>query len=58
VPEAVEQDLGKTARVFAGLGYSELRFYGPYPFTAPESTAEWNKGYPATRLLGEWIFSG
>jgi sugar phosphate isomerase/epimerase len=52
VPKLLEKDFGKTLALLAGLGYSEVEFYGPYPFTAPESTAEWQQ---VTAQLG---FSG
>jgi sugar phosphate isomerase/epimerase len=56
VPKLLEQDFGKTLAFLAGLGYSEVEFYGPYPFSAPESIAEWNKVTPQLGFSGSGFF--
>jgi sugar phosphate isomerase/epimerase len=35
------RDLDATLKLIADTGYKEVEFFGPYPFSAPESLARW-----------------
>jgi sugar phosphate isomerase/epimerase len=56
VPKMLEKDFGQTLGFLAGLGYSKVEFYGPYPFSAPESIAEWNSITPKLGFSGSGFF--
>lgn len=52
IPWLLEQDFEGAMRRVAEIGYREVEFFGPYPFSAPAAHASWNA---VTSLVG---FSG
>jgi len=42
IPHLLEQDFAGAMAKLAGIGYKELEFFGPYPFSVPEVHARWN----------------
>jgi sugar phosphate isomerase/epimerase len=41
VPQLLEADFPGTLRQLAGIGYRELQFFGPYPFSVPAAHTRW-----------------
>jgi sugar phosphate isomerase/epimerase len=41
IPAMVAQDLEGTLQLLAEIGYREVEFFGPYPFSPPETLAGW-----------------
>ncbi len=52
LPKSLERDFEGTLAMLAGLGYQEVEFFGPYPFSAPSAQEGWKA---ASQTLG---FSG
>jgi sugar phosphate isomerase/epimerase len=52
IPWLLEQDFEGAMRKLAEIGYREVEFFGPYPFSAPAAHASWNA---VTAFIG---FSG
>jgi sugar phosphate isomerase/epimerase len=56
IPKLLEADFRQAISFLAGLGYSEVEFYGPYPFSAPESIAHWASITPKLGFSGSGFF--
>jgi sugar phosphate isomerase/epimerase len=57
IPKMADKDLKGTLKLLGETGYKEVEFFGPYPFSAPETIENW-KGV-ATRLgFGRNAFYG
>lgn len=56
IPKMLEKDFGGGISFVAGLGYSEVEFYGPYGFSAPEAIAHWNAVTPQLGFSGSGFF--
>jgi sugar phosphate isomerase/epimerase len=56
VPKMLEKDFGGTLGFLAGLGYSEVEFFGPYPFSAPDAVASWQAVTPQLGFSGSGFF--
>ena len=56
IPKMLEKDFREGIAFVAGLGYSEVEFYGPYPFSAPEAIASWNSITPKLGFSGSGFF--
>ena len=41
IPSLVDQDLRGTLELLSQIGYKEVEFFGPYPFTAEETKQGW-----------------
>ena len=49
VPQMVARDLKGTLEILSDIGYREIEFFGPYPFSAPEIIEGWK---PLAAQLG------
>ncbi len=56
IPKTLEKDFRAGMAFIAGLGYSEVETYGPYPFSTPEEIAEWQKIIPQVGFSGTGYF--
>jgi sugar phosphate isomerase/epimerase len=56
IPKMLEKDFRGGIAFVAGLGYSEVEFYGPYAFSAPESIARWKSITPQLGFSGSGFF--
>jgi sugar phosphate isomerase/epimerase len=43
LPRLMEQDAKAALELLAGMGYSELELFGPYPFSAESNKEEWGR---------------
>ena len=57
IPRMASTDLPGTLKQLAQLGYRQIEFFGPYPFSAPETIESW-KGISAQMDLGPNAFYG
>jgi sugar phosphate isomerase/epimerase len=56
IPKTLEKDFRAGMAFIAGLGYSAVETYGPYPFSAPEEIAHWQKIIPQVGFSGSGYF--
>lgn len=49
IPQMVDKDLKGTLKLLSEIGYQEVEFFGPYPFSAPETIEGWK---PLAAQLG------
>jgi sugar phosphate isomerase/epimerase len=56
MPKMLEKDFREGIAFIAGLGYSEVELYGPYPFSAPEAIAKWRSVTPQLGFSGSGFF--
>jgi len=56
MPKMLEKDFRAGIAFIAGLGYSEVELYGPYPFSAPEAIAGWRAVTPQLGFSGSGFF--
>jgi len=49
IPKLLDQDFAGTMKLLAEIGYKEVEFFGPYPFSAPEAHTGWQ---PIADALG------
>lgn len=56
IPKMLEKDFRAGIAFVAGLGYSEVELYGPYPFSAPEAIAHWKAITPQLGFSGSGFF--
>ena len=49
IPQMVADDLNGTLQILASIGYREIEFFGPYPFSLPEIIEGWK---PIAAQLG------
>ncbi len=43
IPGMVDKDLKGTLKLLAEIGYKEVEFFGPYPFSDPETIEGWKQ---------------
>jgi sugar phosphate isomerase/epimerase len=43
IPSLVDTDMKGALRLLAGIGYKEVEFFGPYPFSDPETIERWKQ---------------
>lgn len=41
IPKLVDEDFEATIQLLSEIGYKEIEFFGPYPFSAPKTIEEW-----------------
>ena len=56
VPKLLEANFRNTISLLATMGYRELEFYGPYPFSAPEQIRNWQTITPQLGFSGSGFF--
>jgi len=56
IPKMLEKDFRGAIAFVAGLGYTEVELYGPYPFSAPEEIATWRSITPQLGFSGSGFF--
>jgi sugar phosphate isomerase/epimerase len=56
VPKLLEKDFDGTLGMLKRLGYSEVEFYGPYEFSAPDAVASWAKVTPQLGFSGSGFY--
>jgi len=56
LPKLLEADFRGAIGSLAAMGYREVEFYGPYPFSAPEVVAEWRALAPQLGFNGSGFF--
>jgi len=56
LPKLLEKNFEDAIKVLANMGYKELEFYGPYPFSAAESLERWKSITPALGFSGSGYF--
>jgi sugar phosphate isomerase/epimerase len=56
LPKNLEKDFDGTLGMLKRLGYSEVEFYGPYEFSAPEAVASWAKVTPQLGFSGSGFY--
>src|SRR6185503_15984071 len=49
IPQMVADNLGGTLQTLSSIGYREVEFFGPYPFSLPEIIESWK---PIAAQLG------
>ncbi|TAE46972.1 MAG: sugar phosphate isomerase/epimerase [Bacteroidetes bacterium] len=57
IPKMVDEDLKGTLKLLSEIGYREVEFFGPYPFSAPETIERW-KGLSAQLGIKRNAFYG
>ena len=57
IPQMVDKDLKGTLQMLSEIGYKEVEFFGPYPFSAPETIEGW-KGLAAQLGIKRNAFYG
>jgi sugar phosphate isomerase/epimerase len=57
IPHLVDKDLRGTLKLLADIGYREIEFFGPYPFSAEATKKEWI-GMKQMLKLGNGPFYG
>src|ERR1700742_974252 len=56
LPKLLEKDFDGTLGMLKRLGYSEVEFYGPYEFSAPDAIASWAKVTPQLGFSGSGFY--
>lgn len=56
IPTLLEKDFAGAVALVASLGYSEVEFYGPYPFSAPQAVADWAAVTPKLGFSGSGFY--
>jgi sugar phosphate isomerase/epimerase len=56
VPKLLEQDFEGTLKTLSRIGYKELEFYGPYPFSTKKARDSWNAVTPSLGFSGSGFF--
>jgi sugar phosphate isomerase/epimerase len=56
IPKIVEKDFAGTMKMLAGLGYKEIEFFGPYPFSPAAEKEGWNAVTPSLGFSGSGFF--
>lgn len=49
IPQLLDQDFAGTMKLLAEIGYKEIEFFGPFPFSVPSAHAGWK---PIADILG------
>ena len=56
IPKMLEKNFREAIAFVAGLGYSEVELYGPYPFSDPTQIARWQSLTPQLGFSGSGFF--
>jgi sugar phosphate isomerase/epimerase len=56
IPKLLDDDFEGTMAMLAQIGYKELEFFGPYPFSVPEAHARWTEIAGMLNLSGSGYF--
>lgn len=56
IPWLLEKDFAGTLKLLAQIGYKELEFYGPYPFSTPAAHERWKSVTAAVGFKGSGYF--
>jgi sugar phosphate isomerase/epimerase len=56
LPKLLERDFAGAIAMLAGLGYREVEFFGPYPFSVPAAQASWRAATPTLGFSGSGYF--
>ncbi|SHG54700.1 sugar phosphate isomerase/epimerase family protein [Flagellimonas flava] len=56
IPKLVDQDFKGTLELISKLGYKEVEFFGPYPFSAQEAIDGWNEFKPMLGLENDAFY--
>jgi len=56
IPKLLEQDFEGTMKMISGMGYRELEFYGPFPFSSKSAQDRWNAVTPSLGFSGSGYF--
>ena len=52
----MEKDFAGTMKMLSRIGYKEIEFYGPYPFSAKEDVERWDAVTPSLGFSGSGYF--
>jgi sugar phosphate isomerase/epimerase len=56
IPKLLDQDFAGALAQVAGLGYKEVEFFGPYPFSVPAAHERWKSVSASLELNGSGFF--
>ena len=56
IPPILEKDFAGAMKMLSKLGYKEIEFYGPYPFSATEDIERWKAVTPSLGFSGSGYF--
>ena len=56
LPKLLETDFRSAVQMLAQMGYKELEFYGPFPFSADAAKKSWNAITPSLGFSGSGYF--
>ena len=56
VPKLLERDFAGTMTMLAGIGFKEVEFFGPYPFSVATAQERWNAITPSLGFSGSGYF--
>ena len=56
LPKSLEKDLDGTFAMLSGLGYKEVEFFGPYPFSTDTAKAGWAEASKNLGFAGSGFF--
>lgn len=56
LPKSLEQDFDGTLAMLSGLGYKEVEFFGPYPFSTDAGKAGWAEASKNLGFAGSGFF--
>lgn len=56
IPKMVDKDFEGTIKLIAQLGYKEVEFFGPYPFSSQEAKDGWNQFKPMLGLENDAFY--
>lgn len=56
IPTMLERDFAGTMKTLGGIGYREVEFFGPYPFSAPAAQARWKTVSASLAFKGSGYF--
>ena len=56
IPKLLEKDFAGTLKMVAQIGYKEIEFYGPYPFSTAEAKESWKGLRDAVGFSGSGYF--
>lgn len=56
IPKITEKDFAGTMQMIAQIGYKEIEFFGPYPFSAADDKMRWESVAPSLGFSGSGFF--
>lgn len=56
IPKLLENDFAGTMKLLAKIGYKEVEFYGPYPFSTKEDVERWKAVTPSLVFSGSGYY--